>query len=69
MSWDKCQDCGGLVNSDNDPACYVEVGNMRRMTWTECVCELCRVEREQKREAEDDAAGRAESEAEQASQS
>jgi len=68
MSWDKCADCGANVNTDNDPGSYIEVGNMRRMTWTICVCEPCREIRRTREEAEADVAARAEAYAEQASQ-
>ncbi len=53
MSWLKCDRCGDLVNSDNDPACFVEKPNYVNTAhpvnpaWTpsvkwECICEMCR---------------------------
>ena len=46
MSLDRCHDCERLVDTDDDPECYVEVGNMRRLHKTICLCEFCRDERE-----------------------
>lgn len=46
MSMDVCHDCGRIVDTDNEPCAYIEVGNMRRLTETICVCERCREERE-----------------------
>ena len=34
--------CDALFDSDDDPDCFVEVGNMRRLHKTEIVCEWCR---------------------------
>ena len=45
MSMCICQDCDRMIDSDDDPDCFVEVGNMRRMTFTEIVCEACREKR------------------------
>jgi len=45
MSWTCCHDCGATINSDDDPGCFIEIGNMRRMTWAVPVCEACREER------------------------
>lgn len=42
MSMCLCEDCGAFIDSDDDPDCFVEVGNMRRMTWTKIYCESCR---------------------------
>jgi len=54
MSMCLCKDCDHLINSDDDPDCFVEVGNMRRMTWTETVCKSCRDAREERAEREAD---------------
>jgi len=42
MSMDRCHDCDRLIDTDDDPDCYIEVGNMRSQTKTVCVCEHCR---------------------------
>lgn len=42
MSMCICDKCGDPIDSDNDPDCFVEVGNMRRMHKTEIICEACR---------------------------
>lgn len=52
MSMIACQGCGQIVNSDNDPDCFVEVGNMRRYHETRVYCEACR----ERRQAEQDIA-------------
>ena len=50
MSWDRCAKCGDLVNTDNEPEAYVEVGNMRRMHDTICLCQRHREEHEEELE-------------------
>lgn len=60
MSWCKCQVCHALINSDFDPACFVETGNMRRLHIEMIMCERCRDEYEERLEAERDAASRGE---------
>ena len=52
MSMVKCNDCGGTFSSDNDPDCFVEVGNMRRMNETIILCDQCRERREMEFEVE-----------------
>ncbi len=42
-----------LIKSDNDPDCFVEVGNMRRLHETIILCEKCREDRETKLEWEE----------------
>ena len=42
MSMDRCSSCLELVDTDDDPEAYVEVGNMRRQTETICLCYGCR---------------------------
>jgi hypothetical protein len=42
MSMILCESCDRLIDSDDDPDCFVEVGNMRRMTSTMVLCEPCR---------------------------
>ena len=51
MSICTCSNCGAFIDSDDDPDCFVEVGNMRRMNWTIILCEQCRDEDEMQREA------------------
>ena len=46
MSIDRCHDCRRLVDTDDDPECYVEIGNMRRLHKEACVCEPCRERRD-----------------------
>lgn len=46
MSMAKCKDCDRVFDTDEDPDCFIEVGNMRRMNWTEIVCEPCRDKRQ-----------------------
>lgn len=46
MSMDRCSGCDRPIDTDDDPECYVEVGNMRRLHKTICLCEFCRDERE-----------------------
>ena len=46
MSIDRCHDCGRLVDTDDDPECYIEIGNMRRLHKETCVCEPCRERRD-----------------------
>lgn len=62
MSWITCHDCGAYINSDDDPDCFVEVGNMRRQTYEIVLCEACRVQREIEQEHDDWMALRAEAE-------
>lgn len=42
MSVDRCSKCGALVDTDDEPEAYVEVGNMRSQTSTICLCQTCR---------------------------
>lgn len=56
MSIDRCHDCSTLVDTDDEPEAYIEIGNMRRMTWTICVCRPCRERREDQDEREADQA-------------
>ena len=46
MSMVTCWDCDAIFDSDDDPDCFVEIGNMRRMTQTLILCENCRGRRE-----------------------
>ncbi len=50
MSWITCQGCGSSINSDDDPDCFVEIGNMRRLHQTAVLCDRCR----QRRQDEED---------------
>lgn len=40
-----CDDCERQVDSDIDTDCFVEEGNMRRLTFTITLCENCRERR------------------------
>lgn len=42
MSMVICEHCDAPIDSDEDPYCFVEVGNMRRQIFTEIICENCR---------------------------
>jgi hypothetical protein len=42
MSILRCDKCGDPFDTDDDPDCLVEVGNMRRMHKEESWCERCR---------------------------
>ena len=46
MSMCVCQRCDAYIDSDFDPDCFVEVGNMRKLNQTIVLCEKCREERE-----------------------
>jgi hypothetical protein len=37
-----CERCGAWIDSDFDPDCFVEIGNMRRLHGTIVLCEPCR---------------------------
>lgn len=58
MSVDRCSRCSDLVDTDDEPEAYVEIGNMRAQTQTICLCRTCRERHEDElnREA-DEAAG------------
>lgn len=38
----RCDRCNAVCDSDADPDCFVEVGNMRAQTRDEVWCECCR---------------------------
>jgi len=42
MSMIRCEECDEIFDSDEDPECFVEVGNMRRLHQTKVICEYCR---------------------------
>jgi|DEB19_MinimDraft_3_1074340.scaffolds.fasta_scaffold04394_2 hypothetical protein len=44
MRWITCEDCGSLINSDNDPECFVYVGNYKRQHAERVLCEVCRMD-------------------------
>lgn len=52
MSMVTCFDCSTPIDSDDDPECFVEVGNMRRLHQTMVLCENCRGRREDQIEYE-----------------
>lgn len=56
MSIIVCQGCDAYIDSDFDADCFVEVGNMRRLTKTKVLCEPCRDKYFCELEAEQDAA-------------
>jgi len=39
-----CEYCAFFIDSDDDPDCFVEVGNMRRLHQTKIMCERYRDE-------------------------
>jgi hypothetical protein len=45
MSMVICEDCERQIDSDDDPNCFVETGNMRRLHETTVLCENCRERR------------------------
>jgi len=47
MSMIVCERCDRYIDSDDDPDCFVEVGNMRRLHQTKVLCEFCRDKLEQ----------------------
>ncbi len=42
MSICVCEHCDRFIDSDDDPDCFVETGNMRRLHCTTVMCEPCR---------------------------
>ena len=42
MSMARCHDCGQVFDTDDDPECFVEIGNMRRLHKEVIICESCR---------------------------
>ena len=42
MSMVSCERCDAPIDSDDDPDCFVETGNMRRLHQTTIMCERCR---------------------------
>lgn len=52
MSMARCDRCDAVFDTDNDPDCFVEVGNMRRLHQTQIVCEYCREDEQKLREME-----------------
>lgn len=59
MSICTCSNCARYIDSDDDPECFVEVGNMRRYHETIILCETCREERDDEREWQESQADRA----------
>jgi hypothetical protein len=45
MSCIRCDGCSRIIDSDFDPDCFVEVGNMRAQTKDVVWCESCRDEK------------------------
>lgn len=52
MSMICCEKCDAFIDSDSDPDCFVEIGNMKRLHKEVVWCESCREEyfEEQERE-------------------
>lgn len=50
MSVDRCSKCGDLVDTDNEPEAYVQIGDMRRTEEWICLCRHHREEREHYRQ-------------------
>ncbi len=46
MSMIRCDRCDQVFDSDADPDCFVEVGNMRSQTQIATICERCRTDDE-----------------------
>ncbi len=47
-----------MIDSDDDPDCFVEVGNMRRYHVTKVLCENCREDLDDRRRWEEEKADR-----------
>lgn len=67
MSIETCANCTGPVDTDKDPESQVEIGNMRKLTKVETLCQSCREQLIEKREIEDANAALCEQQAEKAS--
>ncbi len=63
MSMIRCEDCSRLIDSDDDPDCFVYVGNYKRLHDDKVMCEPCRERYFEKIEADADQAAQAEYEA------
>jgi hypothetical protein len=50
MSMILCDRCNMVIDSDDDPDCFVETGNQRRLHETTILCETCRDKRQAKEE-------------------
>lgn len=68
MSIIQCKQCDAFIDSDDDPDCFVYVGNYRRLHAEIILCEACREHREQELEAEDSQRALAEFQAEEQEQ-
>ena len=52
MSWLACERCGDLINSDNDPDCFLfgehaMIPGPEKRKWDAMLCESCREELEE----------------------
>lgn len=47
MSIERCEACSAIIDTDFDDGCYIEVGNMRRVSDVLILCEACRQDREE----------------------
>lgn len=52
MSMVRCEECERFIDSDEDPECFVEVGNMKRLHKEIILCEPCRERRWEEYEAD-----------------
>lgn len=50
MSIDRCQRCGDLVDTDDEPEAYVQIADMRKREEWICLCRHHREEREERQE-------------------
>lgn len=50
MSIDRCQRCGDLVDTDDEPEAYVQIADMRKREEWICLCARHREEREDERQ-------------------
>lgn len=64
MSMCICSSCDSPIDSDDDPDCFVEVGNMKRLHKEIILCSSCRERREEEQSQQEYAASIAETEAE-----
>lgn len=54
MSIDRCSRCGDLVDTDDEPEAYVQIGNMRNREEYICLCRHHREQYEDERGGPDD---------------
>lgn len=66
MSYVRCVDCDIVFNSDNDPDCFCDIGDLTPLGYVNAVilCEDCRNNREAEQDKQDEMRARWELEAE-----